>query len=95
VVDDGPSIEARLTAIEERLGMEAGLRAALDRDLSTIAQRQAAANHLIQALSITQSQHTEELATHTQLLRSAHTKLDLLVTMLGQLSDEPEGDQLG
>jgi hypothetical protein len=79
-MDEG-SFEARLTAIEDRLGMEAGLRASLDRDLSSIAQRQATANHLIQALAITQSQHTEELTTHTELLHSAHTKLDLLVTM--------------
>jgi hypothetical protein len=67
----------------------------LPRDLSTIAQRQAAANHLIQALSITQSQHTEELAAHTELLRSAHTKLDLLVTMLGELGAEPDEENTG
>jgi hypothetical protein len=93
-MDEG-SIEARLTAIEDRLGMEAGLRASLDRDLSTISQRQAAANHLIQALSITQSQHSEELATHTELLRSAHTKLDLLVLMLGRLGGDDPDDQTG
>lgn len=80
-MDEG-SIEARLTAIADRMGMEAGLRASIDRDLSALTQRQAAANHLIQALAITHGQHTEELTTHTELLLSAHTKLDLLVTML-------------
>jgi len=53
--------EDRLSAVEERLAMEAGLRASIDRDLATIAQRQSAANHLIQALAITQAEHTTML----------------------------------
>lgn len=93
-MQDG-SVEARLAAIDDRLAMESGLRASIDRDLSSIAQRQAAANHLIQARSITQSRHTEDLAGHTVMLRTAHTKLDLLVTMLGRLTAEPAARDSG
>jgi uncharacterized coiled-coil protein SlyX len=58
----------RLEALESRVELEAGLRASVDRDLATIAQRQSAANHLIQALAITQAEHTQTLAEHTQTL---------------------------
>jgi cAMP phosphodiesterase len=73
-------LESRVAAIEERLGMEAGLRASLDRDLAALAQRQSAANHLIQALAITQSQHTEEFT-------SVHAKLDRIIGLLESLID--------
>ena len=89
---DDASIEARLTAIEDRLGMEAGLR-----PLSTATCPASSRGRRRRAISFrpwpsTQSQHTEELATHTGLLRSAHTKLDLLVTTLGRLSGDPEDE---
>jgi hypothetical protein len=67
-------LEQRLAAVEARLGMEAGLRASPDRDLASLAANQRAANHLLQALSITQSEHTQTLAGHTQTL-AEHTRL--------------------
>jgi hypothetical protein len=69
-----PTLEERVAALEERLGQEAGLRASQDRDLSDIAQSMQAANHLIQALAITQGQHT--------------TKLDDLARALGEHREE-------
>ena len=89
-MDDG--LEERVTAIEERLGMEAGLRAAGDRDLAAIGQTVRAQHHLIQALAITQSQHGEILAAHgeaIETLRREHgAKLDQIITMLGRLLSE-------
>lgn len=84
-----PTFEERLAALEARVAAEADLRAAVDRDLATVSERQRAANHLIQALSITQGEHTETLARHTQLLTSAHAKLDLIIELL-KAQDPPE-----
>jgi hypothetical protein len=77
-----PTFEERLAALEARVAGEADLRAAVDRDLATVSERQRAANHLIQALSITQGEHTETLSRHTELLTSAHAKLDLIIELL-------------
>jgi hypothetical protein len=90
-------LEQRVAAIEEQLGMESGLRAAGDRDLGDIVQTVRAQHHLIQALSITQSQHGELLARHgdaIDTLRREHgAKLDQIVTMLSQLIDQsPESE---
>lgn len=88
-----------MAAIEERLRMESGLRASGDRDLGDVALTVRAQHHLIQALSITQSQHTELL--HAQgdaigALRREHTaKLDQIITMLTGLIDHPEGPAAG
>jgi ABC-type transporter Mla subunit MlaD len=70
------NLEARLAAVEERLGMESGLRASVDRDLGAVAQRMSAANHLIQALAITQAEHTATLAEHTETLADITSTLD-------------------
>ena len=62
------NLEGRLAELEDRVQLEAGLRASIDRDLSTIATRQSAANHLLQALAITQAEHTATLSTHSETL---------------------------
>lgn len=62
------SIEERLAALEERLGMESGLRASMDSDLASINSKLSAQHHLIQALSITQADHTETLRHITETL---------------------------
>ena len=62
------NFEDRLAALEDRVEMESGLRASIDRDLGTIAQRQSAANHLLQALAITQAEHTQTLSRHGGIL---------------------------
>ena len=46
-------LEQRVAAIEERLQMEAGLRATGDRDLASTTAQPRAQTHLAQALSIT------------------------------------------
>jgi hypothetical protein len=88
-------LELRVTALEERLQMEAGLRAAGDRDLSSTAQSLRAQTHLIQALSITQAEHTNtlrELGEAVVTLRQDHgAKLNQIITMLDRLLNH-DGD---
>ena len=58
--------------------MESGLRASMDGDLSSINARLSAQHHLIQALSITQGEHTGEFG-------KLNTKLDHIVALLERL----------
>jgi hypothetical protein len=51
-----------VAAIEARLDMQATLRAAGDQDLSDLTQRVQAIHHLVQALAITQTEHTQTFA---------------------------------
>jgi len=77
------TVEERLTALEERVGMEAGLRAAGDNDLASLSLKMSAQHHLIQALSITQSEHTGEFS-------KIHTKLDTIVNLLTTLIERED-----
>jgi succinate dehydrogenase/fumarate reductase flavoprotein subunit len=65
--------DARLTTLEETVQAEATLRAAMDRDVSDIRIEQRAQRGLLQAIAITQSDHTMRLAEHSQAL-SEHTQ---------------------
>ena len=80
-------LERRITAIEDRLGIAAGLRTSGDRDLGDMAQTLRAQQHTIQALAITQSQHNEKLDRHEESLTAAHGKLDRIITMLDRVLD--------
>jgi hypothetical protein len=82
-MSNGESLEAltrRVAALEERLGVESGLRASGDRDLSDVMQVLQAQRHLIQAISITQSEHTTKF-------ERVEARLDLIVRLLTQLID--------
>lgn len=48
---------ARVAALEERVADEAGLRAAVDRDLSTLVLKVSATQAMVQALHFTQQEH--------------------------------------
>lgn len=78
------TFEERLRAVEERMDMESGLRASIDRDLSNLSLRLDSANTLIQAVALTQSQHTRVLWEHTGMLRE-HT--GMLKEHTGMLKD--------
>jgi hypothetical protein len=80
-------LERRIVAIEDRLGVESGLRASGDRDLADMAQTLRAQQHTIQALAITQSQHNEKLDRHEESLTAAQGKLDRIIAMLDRLLD--------
>jgi hypothetical protein len=60
--------EERFKALEDRVELEAGVRAAADRDLSAITQRIDAANTLLQALAENQSNHYILLSSHSATL---------------------------
>jgi len=66
-------LERRVTNLEERLDMEAGLAASRDRDVADIKQTLGAHGRSIQALADTQSEHTATLAEHGRIL-AGHTQ---------------------
>lgn len=65
------TLEERVAAIEEQLNAQNQAVTSVDDDVHAISERTRAMSHLVQALSITQSEHTEEF-------RKVHAKLDKL-----------------
>lgn len=59
--DELDSIRERLTALENRLESESGLRAMMDLDQASLTVRLDAQDNLLRALAITQSDHTSRL----------------------------------
>jgi hypothetical protein len=90
-------LEQRVTALEERLQMEAELRAAGDRDLGSMAQNLRAQTHLVQALSITRAEHTNtlrELGEAVATLKQDHSaKLGQIIAMLDRLLNHDTGSE--
>lgn len=84
-------LERRLAVVEQRLDMEAGLRASGDRDIADIKQTLRAQHHTIHALAITQSEHTEKLDRLETGMGSVRTSLDQIVGMLDRLIQQ--GDE--
>jgi hypothetical protein len=78
-------LERRLAAVEQRLDIDAGLRASGDRDIADIKQTLRAKHHTIQALAITQSEHTGKLDRLETGMGSVRTSLDQIVGMLDRL----------
>lgn len=89
--DELNELRARVTALEERVTMESGLRASVDRDLSGIAVTQRAQHHLLQALAITQGEHGEMIRDTQETvgqMRNEHgAMLSNIVSMLSRLID--------
>lgn len=81
------TFEERLTAVEERMDMESGLRASIDRDLSRLELGQQTALNLIQAVALTQSEHTRDLDRHTELLWEHTGMLKELGSRLDRMDD--------
>jgi septal ring factor EnvC (AmiA/AmiB activator) len=74
------SVEARLSTLDTAdetlkadLKTQAGLRAAMDKDMGTLSAKFGAQERLIQAIAQTQSEHTALLRGHTAVLRD-HTE---------------------
>lgn len=59
--DELDEIRQRLDSLENRMGSESGLRAIMDADQASLTVRLDAQDHLLRALSITQSDHTARL----------------------------------
>jgi chromosome segregation ATPase len=95
-------LRQQLAALTARVGSIEGPRAMMDRDLAGIKQRMDAQDHLLQALHITQANHTQRLSRIEErldriedTLRRVETefggKLDTIVAMLDRLT--PRGDR--
>jgi septal ring factor EnvC (AmiA/AmiB activator) len=59
--DEPDEIRQRLDSLENRMSSESGLRAMMDADQASLTVRLDAQDHLLRALSITQSDHTARL----------------------------------
>jgi predicted nucleic acid-binding Zn-ribbon protein len=83
-------VRQQVTALTARVDAVEGLRAMMDRDLADIKQRMDAQDHLLQALHITQSNHTQRLTRIEDTLSRVETefrsKLDMIIAMLGRLT---------
>jgi chromosome segregation ATPase len=77
--------EERLTAVEEGLKMQSGLRAAVDKDLSKVTEELRGMKRVLQAVGTTQSEHTVLLARLAETLRVHSTALDSLDGRLGTI----------
>ncbi len=93
------TLEERVAALEERLAMQEGLRASMDDDLSSVAANTKANNLLLQALSITQSEHTKKLDKQGEQLDSLvatmakhSTALDGIAALLAVLVEREGGE---
>jgi adenylosuccinate lyase len=96
-------IKQQLAALTGRVDGSEGLRAMMDRDLADIKQRMDAQDLLLQALHVTQSNHTQRLTriedtlgtmggTLSRMDAEFRGRLDVIITMLDRLSppaDEP------
>jgi uncharacterized coiled-coil protein SlyX len=72
------SIESRLGTLEAKVEAEAHLRAAMDEDMGTLSAKFGVQEKLIQAISVTQSEHTTQLRAINGRLEKVEGKLDLV-----------------
>jgi len=95
-------LRQQLAALTTRVDSVEGLRAMMDRDLADIKQRMDAQDHLLQALHITQANHTQRLTRIEERLDRIETslgrvetefgaKLDTIVAMLDRLMPPADG----
>jgi chromosome segregation ATPase len=78
-------LESRVTAVEERLDEQAGLRASQDRDLANVGEALRAQSGLLKALAATQSEHTYQIGQLGLKLGQLDLKVDRLDDKVGQL----------
>jgi peptidoglycan hydrolase CwlO-like protein len=84
-VSDFQELESRVTALEERIGQEAGLRASQDRDLSSVEHTLRAQHLTIQALALTQSEHNFQIQQLDRSVGQLDHKVGQLDHKVGQL----------
>jgi chromosome segregation ATPase len=68
-------LRQQLAALTARVDAVEGLRAMMDRDLADIKQRMDAQDHLLQALHITQANHTQRLTRIEEQLTRVEERL--------------------
>jgi chromosome segregation ATPase len=77
--------DARLTTLEETIKTEANLRAAMDQDISDIKIEQRAQRGLLQAVAVTQSEHTARLTAIEGRVGIIETRLGNVESRLGNV----------
>ncbi|MFI5895465.1 hypothetical protein ACIA5D_35760 [Actinoplanes sp. NPDC051513] len=75
-------LEQRLNALEERMGERTGFDAGQDRDLRSMASALSSQNHVLEALAISELQHTESLAALKREMRELRGETRQIVGML-------------
>jgi septal ring factor EnvC (AmiA/AmiB activator) len=83
----------QLAALTERVDGIEGLRAMMDRDLADLKQRMDAQDFLLQALHVTQSNHTQRLTRIEDALGRVDTALGRVDAALGRVEPEFRGKQ--
>ncbi len=92
------TLEERVTALEQQIRAQEQAQSSMDDDLHTISERTRAISHLVQALSITQSEHTEEfrrIRTELAGLKAGQTTIVGLLEELIRRDDERRTDSNG
>jgi hypothetical protein len=84
-------VRRHLAAPTERVDGIEGLRAMMDRDLADLKQRMDAQDLLLQALHVTQSNHTQRLTRIEDGLARVDAALGKVDTVLGRLETEFRG----
>jgi chromosome segregation ATPase len=88
-------VQQQRAALAGRVDGIEGLRAMMDRDLADLKQRMDAQDLLLQALHVTQSNHTRRLTRIEDSLGRVETafrgKLDTIVAMLDRIVRPSEG----
>jgi septal ring factor EnvC (AmiA/AmiB activator) len=84
-------LRQQLAALTARVDGIEGLRAMMDRDLADIKQRMDAQDLLLQALHVTQSNHTQRLTRIEDTLGRMGETLDAISVTLGRVDAEFRG----
>ena len=84
-------VRHQLAALSARVDAVEGLRAMMDRDLADIKQRMDAQDHLLQALHITQANHTQRLTRIEEQLTRVEERLTRVEQALGRLDADFRG----
>ena len=84
-------VRHQLAALSARVDAVEGLRAMMDRDLADIKQRMDAEDHLLQALHITQANHTQRLSRIEEQLTRVEVRLTRVEQALGRLDADFRG----
>lgn len=84
IEDQVAALTERLAVLEERVGMEAGLRASGDRDLAAMGQAVIAVRNLVQVVSITQTEQGVTLAGHSVTLARLSATVDKIERTQGE-----------
>jgi hypothetical protein len=79
------SVEERLGTPDEIVKREAGLRAAMGKDMGTLSAKFGVQEKLIQAISLAQSDHTTLLRDHTERLTRLEVGQEELQTKLDRV----------